>query len=170
MQTKLGDTHDDPPLFDTYNSALHHGTVDIPSDAWVVGVVRIPMHGIDDVIDTNLPSLAPPSPLLTEIKNTADEIGADEQTAHNRAYEQSDFEQRYLDYLDADGTPPESVVSVADDDRTNVTEAVDEVLARLRDGQPVYLTCYEGENKACHRRPLREYLLEEYHKRTASSE
>lgn len=165
MQTKLGDTRDDPPLFDTYNAALQHDTVDVPADAWVVGVVRIPMHGIEDVIDANLAALAPPSVLLDEFQNIADGIDEDETTAHNRAYESADFESRYLTYLEHDGTPPTDVLDVDEDDDTDVPGAVDEVLTRLADGQPVYLCCYEAGDKACHRRSLRDHLIDQFHNR-----
>lgn len=134
-------------LTDTYVAALQHGLVELPDETTRVGVVRRPTPWFHGVVDENVPDLGPPSDLLEEAKAATERLadgGYDDTEAHNEAWRQVDFEQRY---------------------RTHLWEASDAsaATARLRErldgGESIALVCYENtDEKRCHRTILRERL------------
>lgn len=135
-------------LLDTYIAALQHDIADIPADATRVGVVRRPTHWFHGPVDENIPALAPPAALLDEVKDTHESLkaeGLDDATAHNRALEGVDYDERYLAHLES----------------PSAQAAMDDLVSRLVDGEDVALVCYENtDEKRCHRTLLAEALEE----------
>ena len=129
---------------ETYVAALRHGLVAFP-DATLVGVVRRPTGWLRSVTDENVPALAPPADLLDETEARHEDLamaGMCDEGAHNAAWEEVGFEDRYRDHLH-DPKPQ---------------AALDALERRLRDGEDVVLVCFEGENERCHRRLLQSIL------------
>lgn len=127
----------------TYFSALSHGKVNPDPDADVFGVVREPFDWIDDVVDRNIPALAPPADLLGAYKKV--EAAAEDREDGNPreiAWNSVDFEDRYLTYLE----------------RPDVEQPLSSVRERAED-HPLWLVCYEADERWCHRRLLAERLL-----------
>lgn len=126
-------------LSDTYVAALQHDIADIPAGATRVGVVRRPTHWFHGPVDENIPALAPPAGLLDEVKDTHERLkadGLDDATAHNRALEEVDYDERYLAHLET----PEAQAAIHD------------LVSRIDDGEDVALVCYENtDEKRCHR-------------------
>jgi len=114
----------------THKGALASGDVQPDEDDLIFGVVRETMYGIDRQIDRNEESLAPPSDLLQEFKQIADDVG------HNAAVDAVDFRTRYLDHLSNEAPQ----------------EAMSDVIETVEDGTSVWLVCYEDtDKKFCHR-------------------
>ncbi|WP_435124892.1 DUF488 family protein, N3 subclade [Halobaculum sp. D14] len=134
-------------LFDTYVAALQHGLADLPDDARLVGVVRRPTSWFSAAVDENRPALAPPDDLLDDAQRTEDDLkmaGMCEEEAHNAAFEEVDFDDRYRDHLDSS---PDAAAALSD------------LRAALDRDEDVALVCYENTaKKRCHRTTLREYL------------
>ena len=132
-------------LRDTYVAALQHDTADLPDDAVLVGVVRRPTRWFS--VDENLPALGPPSDLLDEFKQAHEDLKADgmaDAAAHDAAWEDLDFADRYESYLDSSSEAQAAI------------ERVEEMLA---DGETVALVCFENtEQKRCHRTLLKAYI------------
>ena len=149
-------------LSDTYVAALQHGLVEPPASTRRIGVVRTTArwsHGVlgssgdptgcenrsrfSNVVDENRPTLGPPRDLLGEFQTRKEDLkrrGLCDEGAHNSAWEELDFEERYREHLDAD------------DARTAVAALAD----LLDDGTDVALVCYENtDSKRCHRTILR---------------
>ncbi|MCF2165394.1 DUF488 family protein [Halobacterium salinarum] len=132
----LTEARENGMLRDTYLAALQHDHVEPDSEALVLGVVRKPMHGFSSVVDENRPALAPPTDLLDEVKEVADDVG------HNEACRELRFEDRYLDHLE---TPA-------------AQNAMHDLLDVLQE-RDVWLVCYENtEQKICHRTTLKDEL------------
>jgi uncharacterized protein YeaO (DUF488 family) len=130
---------------ETYAAAIQHDLYD--GDATRVGVVRRPTGWFRALVDENVSAVGPPEPLLDETKRRHEELklaGMCDEGAHNAAWEETDFEPRYREFLDTDA---------------DAQAAVADLLARLRDGEDLVLVCFEGDAKRCHRRVLRERLL-----------
>jgi uncharacterized protein YeaO (DUF488 family) len=128
---------------ETYVAALQHDLVE-PGEATLVGVVRRPTGWFRAAVDENVPVLGPPRDLLEEAKARTEALKRDglcDEGAHNAAWAELDFERRYRDHLDADGAA-----------------ALDDLADRLRGGEDLWLVCFEGDGKRCHRRPLVELL------------
>lgn len=138
-----------PPdlLDDTYVAALHHDLVDVPPEATLVGVVRRPTGWFRSAVDENSPALGPPENLLDEFKRVHEDCktqGMCDEGAHNAAWEDVDFEDRYRAHL-------------ADD--ADAQDAVGALLERLREGESLVLVCYENtDQKRCHRTILGDRL------------
>jgi hypothetical protein len=127
---------------ETYHAAIQHDIVDLPGDAHLAGVVRRPTGWFRSTIDENYRALGPPEKLLTETKDrqeTFQQRGMCAEEAHNAAWQETGFADRYRNYLE----------SSAEADR-----ALDDLADRVRDGQTVVLVCFEGESKRCHRHAL----------------
>jgi uncharacterized protein YeaO (DUF488 family) len=126
-------------LSDTYVAALQHDIADIPEGATRVGVVRRPTSWFHGPVDENRPALAPPADLLDDVKATHETLeaeGLDDATAHNRAMDAVDYEERYRAHLE---TPEARAV-------------MDELVDRLANGEDIALVCYENtDEKRCHR-------------------
>jgi hypothetical protein len=132
---------------ETYVAALQHDLVD-PGEATLVGVVRRPTGWFRAAVDENVPALGPPPELLDAAKRRTEDLKRDglcDEGAHNAAWEDLDFGRRYRDHLDADD---------------GAAAALDDLADRLRDGEDLWLVCFEGDGKRCHRRPLVELLRE----------
>lgn len=132
---------------ETYHAALQHNLVDLPPDTRLVGVVRRPLRWFTQ-IDENRPELGPPTDLLEETKAKAEYLklrGMCNEEAHNAAWEETDFEARYREYIESSPEAQQSLSALAE---------------RIDRGETVTLVCYEGKSKRCHRRILTE-LLEE---------
>jgi uncharacterized protein YeaO (DUF488 family) len=133
-------------VLDTYVAALQHDLADV-GDATRVGVVRRPTRWFSGSVDENVPSLAPPAALLDEAKQRQEDFemrGVCEEEAHNEAWLEVDFAARYRDHLDAD---------------PDAASALDDLEARVRDGEDVALVCFENtDKKRCHRTILRAVL------------
>ncbi|QIO22645.1 DUF488 family protein [Haloarcula sp. JP-L23] len=138
---------------DTYVAAIQHDLADLSGDETLVGVVRQPTGWFHAAVDENVPELGPPADLLDETKRRAEDLqmqGLCEEGAHNAAWDETDFADRYRTHLD---------------ESEAAQRAVDDLCTRVRDGETVVLVCFEGERKRCHRTLLRERLrsrLERY--------
>ncbi|NHN46866.1 DUF488 domain-containing protein [Halostella sp. JP-L12] len=136
-------------LHDTYVAALQHDLADLPDGATLVGVVRRPTRWFSPAVDENRPALAPPASLLDEFGDRRDELeaeGTSETEAHDAAWDDVEFAARYRAHLDSS---------------PDARDAVDDLLARLRDGEDLALVCYENtDEKRCHRTILRDHLEE----------
>lgn len=130
---------------ETYHAALAHGLVDLPQGTSRIGVVRRPTSWFHGEIDENVPELAPPEELLDAFQQRREDFkmqGMCEEGAHNAAWEELGFEERYREHLD---TP---------DARAALSALAD----RVASGEDVALVCYEGDSKRCHRHALEEEL------------
>lgn len=129
---------------DTYVAAIQHDLADLDGDETLVGVVREPTGWFHAAVDENCPELGPPAELLTETKRRAEDLkmqGLCEEGAHNAAWDETDFADRYRAYLD---------------DSDAAEQALSDLCDRVRDGETVVLVCFEGNSKRCHRTLLRE--------------
>lgn len=125
-------------LHDSYHAALQHGHDEPDKDDLVLAVVDEQMYGIQKYTDEWWPDLSPPTELLHELKDLADEIG------HNEAVEELNFKTRYREYVQQD---------------VEAQKAVGEVISELESGRDVWLVCYENtDDKVCHRTILREEI------------
>ena len=130
---------------ESYQAAVHHDLVDT-GDATLVGVVRRPTGWFNSTVDENVPELAPPADLLDETKRRTEDLkmaGLCDEEAHNAAWEETKFEDRYRNHL-------------RDDDAKAALSALAD---RVVGGESVVLVCFEGDDKRCHRRALRELLV-----------
>jgi len=128
------------PVRTTYFTALSQGSVSPAPEDDVFGVVRYPADWIDDIVDRNLQTLAPPEHLLDAYKKIEEAAEADGHDNPSRiAWEDVDFESRYLEYLDASG--PQQVI---------------ETLQERAADRAVWLVCWEADDDYCHRRLLAE--------------
>lgn len=131
---------------ETYVAALQHDLIEIDDDARLVGVVRRPTGWFRSAVDENRPELGPPETLLDEVKEHQEDLkmqGMCDEGAHNAAWENCSFADRYRDYLD---------------DSPEAQATLDELAADVRDGETVVLVCFEGENKRCHRHTVAEEI------------
>jgi uncharacterized protein YeaO (DUF488 family) len=135
-------------LRDTYVAAIQHELVDLSGDERLIGVVRRQMPWFHGVVDENWEALAPPADLLDEFKDRCDELeatGLSESEAHNEAWDDVEFEDRYRRYLQ---------------ETSEAKEAVEELDELLAEGQDIVLVCYENtEEKRCHRTVLRKCII-----------
>lgn len=134
-----------PPgrLSETYLAALQNDLVDLDGSERLVGVVRRPTPWFNGAVDENRPALGPPEALLEEFKDRHEELslhGMCDEGAHNAAWQEVRFKQRYLDYL-------------ADDDAARA--ALDDLVAAVEGGESIVLVCFEGDDKRCHRHLLK---------------
>lgn len=133
---------------ETYVAAIQHDLVDLEG-ATPVGVVRRPTGWFHGVVAENVPDLGPPEALLDEVKERQEDMkmaGMCDEGAHNAAFEETDFEARYLEFLESDA---------------DARAALESLRERVRDGEALALVCFEGDDKRCHRHALRERLLAE---------
>lgn len=114
-----------------------------------MGVVRSPIRWFSPAVDENQQALGPPQSLLDEFKQRSEDLeaeGLNDADAHNAAWEDVDFEPRYLEHLN---TIPDAHA------------ALDNHRERLRASENLVLVCYENtEKKRCHRTILRDELEE----------
>jgi len=133
-------------VLDTYVAALQHDLVDV-GEATRVGVVRRPTRWFSGSVDENEPALAPPEALLDETKRLQEDFemrGVCEAEAHDEAWLEAEFAERYREHLASDADAAVALVSLAE---------------RVRDGESVALVCFENtDEKRCHRTILREVL------------
>ncbi|MFB6207421.1 MAG: DUF488 family protein [Haloglomus sp.] len=132
---------------ETYVAALQHDLVD-PGAATLVGVVRRPTGWFRAAVDENRPALGPPEALLDEAKARTEDLkrqGMCDEGAHNAAWEETEFERRYREYLDAE---------------SDARAALADLTERIAAGEDLWLVCFEGEGKRCHRDMLVERLRE----------
>jgi len=134
-------------LDDTYVAAVQHDLVDVPPDATLVGVVRRPTGWFRTTVDENYPVLGPPEELLDEFKQRHEDFkmqGLCDEGAHNAAWDEVGFADRYRSYLTDDA---------------GATEAIAELTDRLRNGEELVFVCFENtDQKRCHRTLLKEHL------------
>ena len=131
---------------ETYHAAIQHDLVDLDGDEHLVGVVRRPTGWFRSVVDENHPDLGPPDALLDETKAAQEDLamqGFCTEEAHNAAWPQVNFEERYREYVAGSGAVDALLEALAD---------------RVRAGEDVVLVCYEGDDKRCHRRILQDLL------------
>ena len=132
---------------ETYHAALQHDLVELPEDARLVGVVRWPTSWFTQV-EENRPELGPPPDLLDEVQDHKEDLklqGMCAEGAHNAAWEETNFADRYRAHLD---------------DSEEARAELEGLAERVETGETVVLVCYEGEDKRCHRRILRDVLCE----------
>ena len=131
----------------TYVAALQHDLVDLPDAARLVGVVRRPTRWFSAAVDENQPAVGPPDDLLDEVKETHEALklrGMCDEGAHNAAWEEVGFEERYRTSLDANEQARRTLAELAQ---------------RVRGGENLVLVCYENTNKKrCHRTVLKARL------------
>ena len=137
-------------LEDTYVAALQHDLVDISPEATLVGVVRRPTGWFRTTINENYPALGPPPDLLDEFKQRHEDFkmqGMCDEGAHNAAWDEAGFEDRYRTHLT---------------EAADAQEAVAELTNRLRDGENLVFVCFENtDQKRCHRTLLKEHITEQ---------
>jgi hypothetical protein len=113
-----------------------------------VGVVRRPTGWFRSVVDENRLALGPPPALLDEFKRRKQAFelrGMCDEGAHNAAWNDVGFADRYRTHLDESEAAREAVVELA---------------ARLRAGESLVLVCYENPGqKRCHRTLLRDRVV-----------
>jgi uncharacterized protein YeaO (DUF488 family) len=134
-------------LTETYAAAIQHDLVDLEG-ATPVGVVRRPPGWFHAQVEENHRELGPPGDLLDETKERQADLqqaGMGETAAHNAAFEETDFAERYRTYLGDDPDARAALEALAD---------------RVRAGEDVALVCFEADDKACHRHTLLEVLRE----------
>jgi uncharacterized protein YeaO (DUF488 family) len=130
---------------ETYVAAIQHDLVDLDG-ATAVGVVRRPSGWFHDAVDENHPELGPPEELLDETKQRREDLamaGMCETGAHNAAWEETNFAERYREYIKTGA---------------DAGAALDALRERLRDGEDIALVCFEADDKRCHRDILLELL------------
>lgn len=130
---------------ETYHAALSHDLAEMPEDATRVGVVRRPTAWFSGEIDENIPELAPPEGLLDEFEDHHEDLkmqGMCDEGAHNAAWENLRFEERYREHLDG----------------ADAREALSGLAERIAGGEDIVLVCYENDAKRCHRHALVEIL------------
>lgn len=134
-------------VYDTYAAALQHDLVDLPEDAERLGVVRRPTPWFYGVVDRNESALGPPAGLLAAVKARTEDLlaeGLDDAAAHNRAMDEVDYDEGYLEHLETD---------------SSAKAAVADLRGQLVSGEDVVLVCFENtDEKRCHRTLLRERL------------
>ncbi|WP_435143680.1 DUF488 family protein, N3 subclade [Halobaculum sp. P14] len=114
-------------------------------DAVVVGVVRYPQEFVEDVVDRNIPALAPPPTLLDAYKAVEQAAERDEARRPSAiAWDSIDFEQRYREFLTNAGQQ----------------QVLGTLRSRLEDDTPVWLVCWEKDATYCHRRLLADVLAD----------
>lgn len=119
-----------------YARGLQEGSIKPDPEDLVLGVVNYEMYGIDEVIDRNVDSLAPPEDLFEAYKRV--EEAADREIAWRSVR----FEDRYLDHLESDPSARHAL----------------EHIAEIAAGRTVWFVCYEADERFCHRRLLRTFL------------
>ena len=132
-------------LTETYAAAIRHDLVAL-EDTTPVGVVRRPPGWFHAQVEENHCELGPPGDLLDETKERQADLqgaGMGETAAHNAAFEETDFAERYRTYL---GRDPDALA------------AIEALADRVRAGEDVALVCFEADDKACHRHTLLEVL------------
>ena len=132
-------------LTETYAAAIQHDLVDLDG-ATPVGVVRRPPGWFHAQVEENHRELGPPGDLLDETKERQADLqqaGRGETAAHNGAFEETDFAERYRAYLGEDPDARAALEALAD---------------RARAGEDVALVCFEADDKACHRHTLLDVL------------
>lgn len=161
MEVKTGSLHHDiypsvshasdtsmhSSIYDTYVAALQHDIADVPDHAVKIGVARRPTPWFYGQVDENVPELGPPDAVLDACKERAAELeeqGMDDADALNRAWEDTDFAERYREYLDQSD---------------EAQAAIDELRDRMERGEDIVLVCYENTaEKRCHRTLLKAKL------------
>lgn len=126
---------------ETYAAALQHGLADV-GDATPVGVVRRPTGWFRALVAENHPELGPPEALLSEVEERHEALAARgmcDEGAHNAAWEETRFAERYREYIEESDEAERAVATLAE---------------RIEGGEAVVLVCFEGENKRCHRHLL----------------
>lgn len=110
-------------------------------------MVRRPTGWLRTTIDENYPALGPPEDLLDEFEQRHEDFtmqGMCGEGAHNAAWDEVEFEDRYRSSLT---------------DATDARDAVAELTDRLRDGERLLLVSFENtDRKRCHRTLLKERL------------
>jgi hypothetical protein len=109
-------------LGETYVAALQHDLYEPAPDERLVGVVRRPTRWLNAAVDENVRALGPPAALLDAFRERIEELelrGLCEAEAHNAAWDEVDYERRYRAHLRSGAAGA----------------AVDDLLARLRDGE-----------------------------------
>ena len=126
----------------TYFSALSHEKVKVTANAKIFGIVRRPADWITDVVDRNIPALAPPDDLLEAYKSVeAAARDAGEVSPQEIAWRSVRFEARFDSHLGKPGP------------RRILRQLVDDA----REG-PIWLVCYEADETYCHRRLVAERI------------
>ena len=127
----------------TYFSALSNGQADPADNDLVYAVVRYTQEWIDELVDRNIDTLAPPSELLDAYKTVEE---AAEEDGHSNpsqiAWESVSFADRYRQYLA--------------DHAENVVDTVAEEAAETT----VWLVCWEKDDRYCHRRLLADEIAD----------
>jgi uncharacterized protein YeaO (DUF488 family) len=132
-------------LTETYAAAIRHDLVDLEG-ATPVGVVRRPPGWFHAQVEENHRELGPPGDLLDETKERQADLqqaGRGETAAHNAAFEETDFAERYRAYLGEDPDAKSAISSLEN---------------RVRKGEDIAVVCFEGDDKACHRHTLLDVL------------
>lgn len=134
-------------ITDTYVAALQHGLVDLEDGTRLIGVVRQPTRWFNPQVDENIAELGPPLDLFEEFQDRRDDLidaGYDEAAAHNAAWTDVDYDDRYRHHLETSEA---------------ASGAVEALIDRVRQGSDIALVCFENtDEKRCHRTTLREYL------------
>ncbi|WP_122090016.1 DUF488 domain-containing protein [Halalkalicoccus subterraneus] len=129
---------------ETYHAALVHGFADV-GDATRIGVVRQPTAGLSGSVDENRPELGPPEELMEGFERRHEDLkmrGMCDEGAHNAAWDEVGFEERYRNHLGRDAAE----------------EVLSELVDRIAAGERLVLVCYGKSTKRCHRHLLVEVI------------
>jgi uncharacterized protein YeaO (DUF488 family) len=138
-----------PGLWTTYAAALQHDQAEVHGEADLVGIVRRPLPWFSGIVDENVAALGPPPELLETFRDRAqarEDVGLDDVTAHNEAWDEVDYEVRYKSHLESGEDARKALAALA---------------RRLEAGGEIALVCYEAPEKACHRHLLADTLADE---------
>jgi len=117
-----------------------------PADV-VLGVVRKPHSFVEDVVDRNVPEVAPPDDLLHAVKRVEKAAEADGvPNPREVAWSSTSFAESYQRFLE----------------RTGVKDAIRDLREEAVDGAgDLWLVCYERDPAWCHRRLLADAIVDD---------
>ncbi|SIR60755.1 DUF488 family protein, N3 subclade [Natronorubrum thiooxidans] len=137
----------DGALTDASVTAIQHDLAPGLDDATLIGVVRNPDPWFHAAVDENVPELGPPADLLEAMHAAEADLkmrGLCAEGAHNAAWDQVEFEQRYRECLEHSADTQAAIANLRE---------------RLESGESLALVCDENtEKKRCHRTILRARL------------
>lgn len=118
-----------------------------------IAIVRSISDRMERVVDYADSRLSPPKKLFWQWYDTRESYmddGTPKTVAHNRAFEDVRYEQRFRSYLEHN---------------RDAQQAIKEIVDRMEDGENVVLVCYCTGDRACHRTIVREYVEDAWERR-----
>lgn len=130
----------------TYFSALANSEAGVASDDLVYGVVRWPQDWVEELIDRNFDTLAPPESLIEKMKKVEEAVERDGYSNPTAiAWESAEFESQYLEHIHSSAAAQRCISRIRSEARSSV----------------VWLACWEADEEYCHRRLLADVIMED---------